>query len=59
MVKIILRISPIGESWLESGMDLPARDVLHAGHEKPHFLFDSDSHLHYDFMQYATVLTTL
>ncbi len=40
-------------------MDLPARDVLHAGHEKPHFLFDSDSHLHYDFMQYATVLTTL
>ena len=59
MIKVILNISPIGESLPESAMDLFARGALNSGHEKPHFLFDSDSHLHYDFMQYGTVLTTL
>ncbi len=54
-----LEIFPIGESLPESAMRLFARAVLNPGHEKPHFLFDSDSHLHYDFIQYATVLTTL
>ncbi len=38
---------------------MPAEGVLHPGHEKPYFLFDNDSHLHYDFVQYATVLTWL